>query len=189
VKAKRDLFLETVAHIEPSRFVFIDEAGSNAAMARQYGRSVRGTRVHDGKPVNYGPNLTILGAITLRGFEAVMTIPGATTGEVFLAYVEQVLVPALRPGHVVVMDNLSAHKVAGVREAIQAAGAEVLYLPLYSPELNPIEKAWSKLKGILRDIGARSLDALFDAIAESLPKITPDNCRAWYRCCGYNSST
>lgn len=158
-------------------------------MSREYGRAPTGKRVHDAKPVNYGENLTILGAITLDGFQAVMTIPGATTGEVFIAYIEQVLVPALKPGQVVVMDNLSAHKVPGVREAIEAAGAEVLYLPPYSPELNPIEKAWSKLKAILRDVGARTLDTLFDAIADALPRITPDNCKAWYRCCGYPTST
>lgn len=178
-----------MSDIDPSRLVFLDEAGSNAAMAREYGRAPSGERVHDAKPVNYGENLTILGAITVDGFAAVMTIPGATTGEVFVAYVEKVLVPNLVPGQVVVMDNLSAHKVAGVREAIERAGAELLYLPPYSPEFNPIEKAWSKLKGILRDVGARSLDKLYEAIRDALPRITPDNCRAWYRCCGYPAST
>jgi transposase len=158
-------------------------------MAREYGRAPSGKRVHDAKPASYGENLTIIGAIALGGFQAVMTIPGATTGEVFVAFVEQVLVPVLKPGQVVVMDNLSAHKVAGVQEAIESAGARLLYLPPYSPELNPIEKAWSKLKNILRDIGARSMDALNQAVADALSQITAENCKGWYRCCGYPTST
>ena len=182
---KREEYLAYVANIDPERFVFLDEAGSNAAMSREYGRAEAGKRVHDAKPVNYGPNLTIIGAINREGFQAAMTIPGATTGAVFRAYVDQVLVPTLRPGQIVVMDNLASHKVQGVREAIEATGAEVLYLPPYSPDRNPIEKAWSKVKAILRDVGARTLDALFEAICEALPAITSDNCVAWYRCCGY----
>jgi transposase len=105
----------------------------------------------------------------------------ATDGDIFLAYIEQVLGPKLRPGDVVVMDNLSAHKVAGVEELIQAAGAELLYLPPYSPDLNPIEKAWAKLKQLLRTAKARTAEALDQAIAELLPQITPENAQAWFR--------
>jgi transposase len=169
--------------------VFLDECSSNAAMAREYGRAASGERVHDAKPVNYGDNLTILGALTLRGLEAVMTIKGATTGEVFLAYVRQVLCPVLRPGQVVVMDNLSAHKVAGVREAIEEVGARVLYLPSYSPDLNPIEPAWSKLKQCLRTAAARTVDALVLAVGDAIRAIAPPDCRGWFRHCGYDPST
>jgi transposase len=115
-----------------------------------------------------------------------MTIEEATDGDIFLAYIEQVLGPKLRPGDVVVMDNLSAHKVAGVEQLIQAAGAELLYLPPYSPDLNPIEKAWAKLKQLLRSAKARTAEALNQAIAELLPQITPQNAQAWFRHSGIN---
>ncbi len=112
---------------------------------------------------------------------ATMTVEAATDREIFLAYLDHVLCPQLRPGDVVVMDNLSSHKVAGVRERIEAAGAELLYLPPYSPDLNPIEKAWSKLKQLLRSIKARTKEALDKAISELLPQISPDNAQAWFR--------
>jgi transposase len=169
--------------------VFIDECSSNAAMSRDYGRGPRGERVHDDRPVNYGENLTILGALTLNGLDAVMTIPGATSGEVFLVYTKEVLVPILRRGQIVIMDNLSAHKVAGVREAIAAAGAFLVFLPPYSPDMNPIEPAWSKLKNCLRSAAARTMDALNDAVAAAMAAITPSDCRGWYRHCGYDPST
>jgi transposase len=130
--------------------------------------------------------LTILSALSLGGLLATMTIEQATDGDIFLAYIEQVLGPKLRPGDVVVMDNLSAHKVAGVEQLIQAAGAELLYLPPYSPDLNPIEKAWAKLKQLLRSAKARTAEALNQAIAELLPQITPQNAQAWFRHSGIN---
>jgi transposase len=114
-----------------------------------------------------------------------MTIEEATDTDIFLAYLEHVLCPQLRPGDLVVMDNLSSHKVKGVRERIEAAGAELLYLPPYSPDLNPIEKAWSKLKLLLRSAKARTRDVLDQAISDLLPQITPDNARAWFRFSGY----
>ena len=115
-----------------------------------------------------------------------MTIEEPTDGDIFLAYVEQVLCPVLRPGDVVIMDNLSAHKVAGVRALLHRAGAELIYLPPYSPDLNPIEKAWAKLKQSLRALKARTAAALEQAIAQLLPSITPDNAQAWFRHCGIN---
>ena len=125
--------------------------------------------------------VTILGAMDHRGMLAAMTIEAATDREVFLAYLDEVLCPKLRPGHVVVMDNLSAHKVEGVRERIERAGASLLYLPPYSPDLNPIEKAWSKLKQSLRAVGARSEETLHHAVAQLLPSITPNHATAWFR--------
>lgn len=118
-----------------------------------------------------------------------MTIPGATTGEVFLAFVEQALVPVLQRGQKVIMDNLSAHKVAGVREAIEAAGAELIFLPPYSPDMNPIERAWSKLKNSLRTSAARTINLLEEAVGEALIEVTPFDCAGWFENCGYDPST
>ncbi len=129
--------------------------------------------------------MTILGAISTRGMIATMTIEEATDADIFLAYLDHVLCPQLRPGDVVVLDNLSSHKVKGVRERIEAAGAELLYLPPYSPDLNPIEKAWSKLKLLLRSVKARTKDVLDQAITDLLPQITPDNAQAWFLHSGY----
>ena len=150
-------------------------------MTRLYARCVGGDRVHDAVPQGNWKILTILGAMSTRGMIATMTIEEATDADIFLAYLEQVLCPALRPGDVVVMDNLSAHKVHGVRQLIEAAGAELLYLPPYSPDLNPIEKAWSKLKQLLRAAKTRSKEALDQAISELLPQITRENAEAWFR--------
>jgi len=140
--------------------IFLDESGVSTQMTRRYARAPRGVRVHETTPEGSWRILTILAAMSLDGIVASMTIEAATDTEIFLAYLDHVLCPALRPGQVVVMDNLSSHKVAGVRERIEAAGAEVLYLPPYSPDLNPIEKAWAKLKQLLRTAKARTTEAL-----------------------------
>mgnify|MGYP001560048205 CR=1 FL=1 len=154
-------------------------------MTRLWGRAPMGERIAESTPQGHWRVLTTLGAMSCRGMEAVMTIESATDQDVFLAYLEQVLCPQLQPGQVVVMDNLSAHKVRGVRELIAACGAELLYLPPYSPDLNPIEKAWFKLKQFLRAAKARSAEALDQAIAEALKTITAQNAAAWFRHCGY----
>ena len=155
-------------------------------MTRMWGRAPRGERVHEATPDGRWQVLTTLGTMSLRGMEAVMTIPSATDGDVFRAYVEQVLCPTLQSGDVLVMDNLSAHKVAGIRELIQARGAQLIYLPPYSPDLNPIEQAWSKFKQFLRAAKARTSQALDEAITEALKTITPTNANAWFRHCGYS---
>jgi transposase len=154
-------------------------------MTRLYARSVGGRRISEATPGGHWQITTILGAMSLRGMIATMTVEAATDREIFLAYVEQVLCPALRPGDVVVMDNLSSHKVDGVRQRIERVGAEVLYLPPYSPDLNPIEKAWAKLKLILRAAKARTKEALDQAIAEAIRLITADNAQAWFKHCNY----
>jgi transposase len=156
-------------------------------MTRTWGRAARGERVREATPQGHWKILTILAALTTRGLRAPMTIPEATDGDIFLAYVEQVLCPELRPGDVVVMDNLSAHKVAGVRERIEVAGATLLYLPPYSPDLNPIEQAWSKLKQILRSLKARTAETLDAAVADALNAITAENAQAWFAHCGYTN--
>jgi len=154
-------------------------------MTRAWGRAPKGERIVEATPQGHGQVLTTLGAMSLRGMEAVMTIPSATDGEVFRTYVEQLLCPKLQPGDVVVMDNLSAHKVRGIRELIAARAARLLYLPPYSPDLNPIEKAWFKLKEFLRAAKARTAEALDQAITEALKTITVANAAAWFRHCGY----
>ncbi len=151
-----------------SRLKFLDESGSNLALTRLYGRAAPGERVAEGVPQNYGENITMLATIGLDGLQAPMTVNGAVDGAVFLAYVREVLCPTLSEGEVVVMDNLKAHKVAGVGEAIEARGARVEYLPPYSPDLNPIEKCWSKVKTHLRKAKARTREALEAALKEAL---------------------
>lgn len=150
-------------------------------MTRTRGRAPRGQRIHDAVPGGHWKILTILGALGHDGMLAAMTVEAATDREVFLTYLEKVLCPRLRAGHIVVMDNLSAHKVNGVRERIEACGASVLYLPPYSPDLNPIEKAWSKLKEGLRAAGARTAPALDQAVAALLPMISAKDANAWFR--------
>ena len=150
-------------------------------MTRRYARCLGGARIAEATPQGHGKILTILGAMSMRGILAAMTIEEATDRDIFLAYLDHVLCPKLRPGAVVVMDNLSSHKVKGVRERIEAAGAELLYLPPYSPDLNPIEQAWSKLKQLLRSAKARTTEALDQAITELLPQITAENAQAWFR--------
>jgi len=152
-------------------------------MTRLYARSATGGRISETTPGGRWKIMTILGAMSLKGIVASMTIEEATDGDIFLAFVEKILCPALKPGDVVVMDNLSSHKIKGVRQQIEKAGGEVLYLPPYSPDLNPIEKAWSKLKQLLRSAKARTKEALEKAIAEAISLITPDNANAWFDHC------
>jgi transposase len=154
-------------------------------MTRRYARSLCGQRISEATPGGHWKITTILGAMSLGGMIATMTVEAATDREIFLTYVEQALCPALKPGDVVVMDNLSSHKVDGVRERIERVGAEVLYLPPYSPDLNPIEKAWAKLKQLLRAAKARTKEALDHAIAEALNLISADNAQAWFKHCNY----
>jgi transposase len=154
-------------------------------MTRRFGRAPRGARAIGAVPQNYGANLTMIAAPSLHGIEAVMTIEGATDAEVFQAYTEQVLGPTLRPGDIVVMDNLSAHKLAPIREVIEGCGAQLLYLPPYSPDLAPIEQAWSKIKTFLRAAKARTREALEMAIRQVLTAITPGDAHGWFIHCGY----
>jgi len=161
--------------------IFLNESGVTTSMTRLYARGMGGKRIHEATPGGRWKIMTILGAMSLRGMVATMTIEEPTDTDIFLAYIEHLLFPVLKPGDVVVMDNLSSHKAPAVRRWIEKAGAEVLYLPPYSPDLNPIEKAWAKLKQLLRDTKARTKDALDQAISEALPQITPDNAQAWFR--------
>ena len=170
-----------IGRIDLERLIFLDESGVSTQMTRLYARSTGGARIHETTPDSRWKILTILGAISTRGMIATMTIEAATDREIFLAYLDEVLCPKLRPGDVVVMDNLSSHKVNGVRERIEAAGARLLYLPPYSPDMNPIEKAWAKLKQLLRAAKARTKEALDQAIAQLLPLLTAEDAKAWFR--------
>jgi transposase len=174
-----------VKPIDPRQWVVVDESGVTTEMTRRYGRAPRGERVREAPPAGHWRTLTLLGAMTRAGMLATMTVESPTAGEVFLAYLEQVLCPQLRPGQVVVMDHLGAHKVAGVRERIEATGAALRYLPPSSPDCHPIEPAGSKTKQRLRAAKARTLEALEDAVAHALASITTQNASAWFRHCGY----
>jgi transposase len=154
-------------------------------MTRLYSRALGGDRAFGKVPKNHGVNLTIAGAIALDGVRAMMAYEGGTTREAFLKFVREALVPSLYAGDVVVMDNLRTHYTAGVREAIEAVGATVLYLPPYSPELNPIELTWSKMKTTLRRVGARTLQALAATLPQCTREIRPSDLRGWFRHAGY----
>lgn len=154
-------------------------------MTRVYGRGARGARVIETVPQNYGENITMLASLSLSGIDAPMTINGAVDAIVFKVYVEEVLSPTLTEGDVVIMDNLPAHKVAGIRELIEAKGARLIYLPPYSPDLNPIEKCWSKIKTHLRKAKARTREELEKALREALLLITTEDALGWFKSCGY----
>ncbi len=154
-------------------------------MTRRRGRATPGVRVEDAVPKNFGRNVTVLGALSCQGLEAVMTVDSATDATVFRTYVNHVLIPTLRPGDVVVMDNLSAHKVAGIEQAIEGAGATLIYLPPYSPEFSPIENCWSKLKTKLRIAEARTRQALEEALSAAIDSISAADAKGWFKHCGY----
>jgi transposase len=174
-----------MSQLDRKDFVFLDETGVNIAMTRRYARAPKGERVHTSAPVNKGKNVTVLGAFSLEGIQAAMTIEGSTDTAVFLTFVQKILVPTLHPGQIVMMDNLSSHKVNGVREAIEAAQATLEYLPSYSPDLSPIEECWSKFKEFLRAKAARTRELLDQAITEALDIITPQDAQGWFAHCGY----
>jgi len=185
VQEKRREYQAAIVREVVGRLKFLDEAGSSIAMTGLYGRAAPGQRVLDSVPQNYSENITMLAAISLAGVSAPMTIQGAVDALVFKAYVERVLCPTLSLGDVVVMDNLGAHKVAGIQELIAAAGARVMYLPPYSPDFNPIEKCWSKIKTALRAAKARTREALEAALKAALLSITVEDAAGWFASCGY----
>ena len=171
--------------LKPERLVFIDETGARTNMARLRGRSLKGQRLHATIPWGHWKTTTFVAGLRTAGLTAPMVLDGAMNGPAFKAYVEQVLAPSLKPRDIVIMDNLSSHKVDGVRQAIKAKGAFLLYLPPYSPDLNPIELAFSKLKALLRKAAARSIDDLWCAIGELLDEFSPQECQNFFRHAGY----
>lgn len=185
MREKRAQWEEFAANHERDKIVFLDESGVNTDMTRRYGRAVGKARVMDHVPCNTPKNTTIVSSMRLDGTCAYDVINGSMNGERFLDYVQNVLAPTLRPGDIVVMDNLRAHKVSGVAEAIASAGASAVYLPPYSPDLNPIEKMWSKLKMFMRKWKVRMQCLLAWAVEEAISLVTPSDCDGWFTCCGY----
>jgi transposase len=174
--------------MNPARLVFIDETWAATNMARRYGRAPRGQRLVASIPHGHWHTSTFLAALRHDAITAPCVIDGAINGDIFRAYVEQFLAPTLKPGDVVVMDNLGSHKVDGVRAAIEARGAQLLYLPPYSPDLNPIEQVFAKLKALLRSIAARTVDALWSAIGAALATFSPLECANYFANAGYPRS-
>jgi transposase len=183
IQDQRSSFLEEVEPIEPKRLVFVDETGVTTAMTPAYGRAPVGERVEVSAPASW-ESVTVIAAMGLDGIRAPYAFPGGTNVETFQAYVEQVLVPALREGDVVIFDNLAAHLRPEVTEAIERAGASVLPLPPYSPDFNPIEEMFSKFKETLRRLGARAKDHLYEAVAEALRGVTLLDILGWFRQAG-----
>ena len=178
-------YLERAASFVVTTLKFIDDSGINVGMTRVCGRAAAGVRVVQAVPTHSGRHLTMLAAIGLRGVSAPWVIEGAVDGSVFEVYLKEVLGPTLAAGDIVVMDNLSVHKVAGVEAAIKACGARLEYLSPYSPDFNPIEKCWSKIKTALRAAKARTVDDLIKALKAALHTITEADARAWFAHCGY----
>jgi len=187
VKKKREDWKAAQPTLDPAKLVFIDETWASTNMSRRYGRSPRGQRLVCAVPHGHWKTTTFVAALRADGMTAPMVIDGALTGDLFVAYVEQILVPTLRPGDVVVLDNLICHKRAGVTRAVEKAGCTVRYLPPYSPDYNPIELAFSKLKGLLRSAGKRTIDELWDFLGKSLDAFAPGECLRYFRHDGYGA--
>jgi transposase len=173
------------AVVEPERLIFVDECGTHTSLGPLYGYAPRSQRLYLPVPRNRGTNTTLLSSMSLEGMGPTLTVEGSTTSVVFETYVEQVLAPTLRRGQVVVMDNLSAHKPKRIRELIEQRGCELVYLPSYSPDYNPIEEAFAKIKNLLRKAVARSKEALIEAIAAALSAITAEDIRGYFQHAGY----
>ena len=183
--AARGAWRDLRREFDAERLVFIDETGASTKMARVRGRSKRGQRLVASVPHGHWSTTTFVGALRAGAMTAPMVLDGPMNGPAFLAYVEQVLAPTLSPGDVVIMDNLSSHKSPAVRAAIEAVGAHLRYLPPYSPDFNPIEQAFSKLKALLRKAAARNLEDLWVAIADALDKFAPTECANYFVNAGY----
>jgi transposase len=189
VRAAREIWQTVTATIDPQRLVFLDESGVATDMIRRYGRSLRGRRVHDHTPHQHWQTSTFVAALRVDGLTAPGLLDGPMDGDSFLAYLDQVLVPTLHAGDLVVMDNLAAHKVEGVRERIEASGARLWYLPPYSPDFNPIELWFAKLKALLRAARRRSVEELWTTVGECLRLFSAAECRNYFRHCGYPAAT
>lgn len=179
-------WFENQPDLDPERLVFIDETWASTSMARTHGRAVRGERLRAAIPHGHWKTTTFVAGLRSTGIVAPLVLDGPINAAAFQAYVDQFLVPTLKPGDIVVMDNLSSHKGVAVSLAIDAAGASLLYLPPYSPEFNPIENAFAKLKALLRKEAARTVDALWTAIGRLIDLITPTECINMFAAAGYD---
>lgn len=185
MKTMREIWEYCLPGLDLSRLVFLDECGINTLMARLVGRCPAGERLVDSSPAAYWQTTTLVSAVRLDGVIAPMMLPGAINGESFAGYVEQFLVRELTAGDIVIMDNLPSHKSQRVIDAIEGAGCILVYLPPYSPDFNPIENMWSKVKACLRKTGARTYEALVDAVRDALLAVTPEDCDGFFEHCGY----
>jgi transposase len=186
VKAAREAWFEGQLDLDPAKLVFIDETGASTKMARIRGRAKRGQRCRAAVPHGHWKTTTFTAGLRLNGMTAPMVLDGPMNGDAFLAYIEQFLAPALVKGDVVIMDNLPAHKVTGVRKAIEDVGATLIYLPPYSPDFNPIEMAFSKFKAILRKAAARTIPELWGVIGEAIDQFKPQECKNYFAAAGYD---
>ena len=187
VTGAREAWFEGQLDLDPEKLIFIDETGATTKMARLYGRAPRGERCRAAVPYGHWKTTTFTAGLRAGGLTAPMILDGPMDGDAFRAYVTHVLVPELGPGDTVIMDNLPAHKVSGVRDAIEAAGAKLLYLPPYSPDFNPIEMAFAKLKALLRAAAARTIPDLWDALKNALDAFTSNECRNYFAAAGYDA--
>lgn len=187
MRAARAAWFDGQLGLDPDALVFLDETAANTSMVRHYGRAPRGERCRVAAPFGHWKTTTVTAALRASGLIATALLDGATNGDRFRAYVTETLVPVLKRGDTVILDNLPAHKVKGVRESIEAAGARLLYLPPYSPDLNPIEMAFAKLKAILRTAAKRTVADLWDAIRNAFAAFTPDECRNYLAAAGYDA--
>jgi transposase len=188
VAATRAVFFEQIKDVAVADIVVLDESYATTKFTRLRGRALRGVRLRSSVPHGHWKLLTMIAAMTLRGVQASMTIDASTDTDVFAAFVEQVLVPTLRPRQVVIMDNLAAHKVGWILEQIERAGCRVVFLPPYSPDFSPIEPMWSKVKQLLRSAAARTVEALETAVGDALSAITESDCHGYFGHCGYTLS-
>jgi transposase len=184
---KRQVWREQVAGIDPARLVFVDESGVTRSMTRRYGRAPKGERVPGAGPLGHWEVTTLIGAWAFDGVRARLSVDAATDADIFHVFVEPVLRPALHPGDVVIWDHLPAHKAPELKAKIAAAQAILLPLPPYSPDFNPIEQCWSKIKEFLRAAEARTTEALEQAMAQAFASITAADAQGWFQHCGYGS--
>ncbi len=189
MKRKREDWEECLAGLDLNKLVFFDESGVNTLMARVRGRCPKGKRLVDSTPAGCYETLTLMSAVRLDGVVAPMLLDGPVNAQTFAGYVESCLVPALEAGDILIMDNLPAHKSARITQAVEDAGCELVYLPPYSPDFNPIENLWSKVKAILRETAARTFEALVDGVGDALKAITLDDCEGYFEHCGYGDTS
>jgi transposase len=188
-EAARATWHQVMQTRDARRFFFVDEMGTHLALSPRYAWAPRGQRAPGHVPRNWGKNTTLVAALSLEGLHAPWTIEGAVDTQAFAVYVERVLCPLLRPGDVVIIDNLSVHKAARIRALLAACGAELVFLPPYSPDLSPVEEAFSKIKACLRQLGARTREALLDGIEQAVNTITPTDALGWFAHAGYRPLT
>ncbi len=181
----RSAFRERLKSLDLNKLVFVDESGTNITLAPLYGWAPKGERAYGKAPRNWEKNVTLIASLSTGGIGAAMSVEGATDGAAFETYVEHFLLPTLKKGQIVVMDNLGAHRQKRIRELIEQQGCELLYLPAYSPDYNPIEEAFAKIKNLLRKAVARSKEALIEAIGAALSAVTATDARGFFEHAGY----